>query len=347
MVIFGRVRTLLPALFALLLLGVGLPSPASAVDLGERTLTPGMRGEDVSQLQTWLVRLGLPVARDGRYGIATETAVRRYEREEGRPEDAVVDRDQAREMRRKARPRVRVVSYASRTLRPGLVGTDVRALQRYLIDHGVKVAPDGDYGPGTTKAVRRLERQAKLRADGRVTTSEARRIERSAPKPTAVGKPMATLQPEPAAAPTPTAAPGSRVFPIRGKWKFGEEGAHFGERGGAHKGEDVFASCGVPLAAAEGGKVVFKATDGRAGNYVVVRGAETGEDHVYMHLQAAATVAKGDTVKTGQVFGAVGRTGNATACHLHFEIWTAPGWYNGGAARDPLPDLKAWDRADG
>ena len=31
-------------------------------------------------------------------------------------------------------------------------------------------------------------------------------------------------------------------------------------------------------------------------------------------------------------------------CHLHFEEWTAPGWYDGGHPVDPLPDLKRWDR---
>ena len=37
----------------------------------------------------------------------------------------------------------------------------------------------------------------------------------------------------------------------------------------------------------------------------------------------------------------VGDTGDATACHLHFEIWTAPGWYEGGSPIDPLPYLKS------
>ncbi|MTD46659.1 peptidoglycan DD-metalloendopeptidase family protein [Conexibacter sp. W3-3-2] len=341
--IVGRIRTLLPAAALVACAGALAPSAAVAADLGERPLAPGAQGRDVEQLQAWLERLGLPVGRDGRYGRETELAVRRYEREEGLPEDAVVDREQARQMRRRARPRVRTVTYASRTLRSGLTGTDVRGLQRFLIDHGVKVTPDGDFGPATVKAVRTLERRAKLRADGRVTRSEARRIRTLAPAPTPTGAAAPTVDPQPVAA---TVAPGSRVFPIRGSWKFGDEGTFYGDRGGAHKGVDVFASCGVPMAAAEGGKVVFKATDGRAGNYVVIRGAESGEDHAYMHLQRAVTQDKGDTIATGEVFGAVGRTGNATACHLHFEIWTAPGWYTGGASRDPLPDLKAWARAD-
>lgn len=340
--IFGRVRTLLTAAPAAATIVCGVVAgPAHAVDLGERTVQPGMRGDDVRQLQAWLVRLGLPVDRDGSYGPATEVAVRRYEKQEGLPEDALVDREQARQMRRDARPRRPIVAYASRTLKQGRSGTDVRALQRLLIDHGVTVTPDGDYGGATVSAVRSVEARVGERVDGRVTRTEARRIRAAAPKPQVSGAPA---KPAPVAV-KPVAA-GSRVFPIRGTWNFGEEGAHFGDRDGKHKGEDIFARCGVPLAAAEGGKVVFKDTHTAAGNYVVIRGAESGEDHVFMHLQAPASVAKGDAVATGQVFGAVGQTGNASACHLHFEIWTAPGWYAGGAARDPLPDLKAWAGQD-
>jgi len=46
---------------------------------------------------------------------------------------------------------------------------------------------------------------------------------------------------------------------------------------------------------------------------------------------------------TGQAIGNVGDTGDAHGCHLHFELWSAPGWYTGGAAVDPLAFLKAWD----
>ena len=46
---------------------------------------------------------------------------------------------------------------------------------------------------------------------------------------------------------------------------------------------------------------------------------------------------------TGQPIGEVGDTGDADGCHLHFEMWSAPGWYTGGAPIDPLPSLKAWD----
>jgi peptidase M23-like protein len=132
-------------------------------------------------------------------------------------------------------------------------------------------------------------------------------------------------------------------FPVRGPHGYGEFVARFGG-GRGHQGQDVFASCGTPLWAARGGKVQFKQYHSRAGYYLVIDGNRTGIDYAYMHLRGPALVDQGDRVRTGQLIGYVGRTGDATACHLHFEMWTAPGWYNGGHAFDPLPSLLAWDK---
>ena len=131
-------------------------------------------------------------------------------------------------------------------------------------------------------------------------------------------------------------------FPILGAHGYGESAAAFGG-GRGHQGHDVFAECGTPLVAARGGKVEFKQYQSRAGNYLVIDGARTGIDYAYMHLREPALVDKGDKVSTGQLIGYVGDTGRAFGCHLHFEEWTAPGWYEGGSPFDPLPDLKAWD----
>jgi murein DD-endopeptidase MepM/ murein hydrolase activator NlpD len=131
-------------------------------------------------------------------------------------------------------------------------------------------------------------------------------------------------------------------FPIMGAHAYGEFAAAFGG-GRGHQGQDVFAECGTPLVAARGGTVKFKQFQSRAGNYVVIDGARTGTDYAYMHLRDPALVDKGDKVMTGQLIGYVGQTGRASGCHLHFEEWTAPGWYTGGSPFDPLPDLKAWD----
>ena len=219
-------------------------------------------------------------------------------------------------------------------LQRGDEGDGVRAVQQALTDLGFPTDADGIFGGGTERSVRRYERREELAVDGRVSRGQLRGMFRR------LGEPMPVF--EPRSAEEDDAPAGDFAFPIDGEWKWGESGTHFGDRGGAHKGEDVFADCGTPLVAAEGGKVVFSGTQSSAGNYLVIRGAGTGEDHVYMHMQAPPEPAKGETVATGDSIGNVGRTGNASACHLHFEIWTAPGWYEGGAARDPRPDLKRW-----
>ena len=138
-------------------------------------------------------------------------------------------------------------------------------------------------------------------------------------------------------------------FPVRGRHHYGEGQAVFGagRPGHSHQGHDVFAACGTPLVAARGGVVRWKAYQSRAGNYVVIDGDGTGDDYAYMHLQGPALVDKGDHVATGQRLGSVGDTGAASGCHLHFELWTAPGWYEGGKPIDPLPSLQAWDAQSG
>src|SRR4051812_24224017 len=134
-------------------------------------------------------------------------------------------------------------------------------------------------------------------------------------------------------------------FPIRGSHNYGQSGARFGagRSGHSHQGQDVMARCGRKLIAARGGRVRYSGRQSAAGNYVVIDGAATGTDYAYMHLAEPSPFRKGDRVYTGQRIGSVGRTGDATACHLHFEIWTAPGWYEGGHPVDPLPSLEAWD----
>jgi murein DD-endopeptidase MepM/ murein hydrolase activator NlpD len=150
-------------------------------------------------------------------------------------------------------------------------------------------------------------------------------------------------------APTTTKAPpGSflfqrHIFPIHGAHTFGTGAGTFGG-GRGHQGQDTFAKCGTPLVAARAGVVEFKQYHSRAGHYIVIDGDNEGYDYAYMHLRDASLVDKGDHVYTGQPIGYVGDTGRAHGCHLHFEIWKAPGWYTGGSPIDPLPLLQAWDK---
>lgn len=136
------------------------------------------------------------------------------------------------------------------------------------------------------------------------------------------------------------------AFPILGPHEFAMGAGRFGapRAGHTHEGQDTMAACGTPLIAARGGTVQYAGYQYAAGNYVVIDGKGTGLDFMYAHLAEPALLKTGEAVRTGQPIGIVGETGDATACHLHFEIWTAPGWYQGGSPIDPLPYLEKWDR---
>lgn len=133
------------------------------------------------------------------------------------------------------------------------------------------------------------------------------------------------------------------IFPIRGPHTYGD-GIGAPRAGHTHQGQDVLSACGLDLVAVRGGRVQYNGYQGAAGNYVVIDGKATGQDFAYMHMVAPSPLQEGQVVHTGQVIGHVGQTGDATTCHLHFEIWGAPGWYEGGHFLDPAPALKAWDR---
>jgi murein DD-endopeptidase MepM/ murein hydrolase activator NlpD len=135
------------------------------------------------------------------------------------------------------------------------------------------------------------------------------------------------------------------MFPIRGAHQFGGRGGRFGagRAGHRHQGQDVFAKCGTPLVAARGGVIKVKQYHALAGNYLIIDAAGTDVDYGYMHLAEPSPFSTGDRVYTGQRIGSVGDTGDAVGCHLHFELWSGPGWYDGGKPFDPLPSLQAWD----
>jgi murein DD-endopeptidase MepM/ murein hydrolase activator NlpD len=133
-------------------------------------------------------------------------------------------------------------------------------------------------------------------------------------------------------------------FPVRGPHGTrGPVGDFNAPRNGGrrHKGFDVTASCGTPLAAATTGTVVKRAYDPRLdGNFIVIRGLGERRKYWYAHMIHPSPFHRGDLVHVGQIVGRIGRTGNAgsTPCHLHFEI------HRDGRAIDPEPFLRAWDR---
>jgi hypothetical protein len=131
-------------------------------------------------------------------------------------------------------------------------------------------------------------------------------------------------------------------FPLRGAHSSGD-GIGAPRAGHTPQGQDVFAECGTKLVAARGGRVQYAGYQSAAGNYLVIDGKDTGIDFVYMHMRTPALFKEGQVVHTGEMIGEVGESGNASGCHLHYEMWSPPGWYEGGHFMDPAPALKRWD----
>jgi murein DD-endopeptidase MepM/ murein hydrolase activator NlpD len=151
-----------------------------------------------------------------------------------------------------------------------------------------------------------------------------------------VGAPGGT----PAPPSTSTAPAGSMVFPVAGPHTIGQ-GFGAARAGHSHQGQDIMAACGTPAVAVSRAKVKWVSFQKLAGNYVVIRNKKLHQDYMYAHLATRAPVRKGQVVMPGQQVGIVGQTGDATACHLHFEIWKGK-WYRGGHPINPLPFLQTY-----
>jgi Peptidase family M23 len=90
-----------------------------------------------------------------------------------------------------------------------------------------------------------------------------------------------------------------------------------------HGGADLVASSGDPLYAVSAGKVVMAGAYGDAGNFVKIL-FRNGMGAGYAHLSKIG-VRLGQQVRTGQLIGRVGSTGNSTGPHLHFSIYDKSG----------------------
>lgn len=108
--------------------------------------------------------------------------------------------------------------------------------------------------------------------------------------------------------------------------------AQFGASGSAwsadHTGLDLAASTGTPIRSISPGVVVSSGWSGAYGLRTVVRLAD-GTEVWYAHQSATRVVAE-QAVRSGQMIGSVGATGNVTGSHVHLEVRPP-----GGAPRDP------------
>jgi murein DD-endopeptidase MepM/ murein hydrolase activator NlpD len=111
--------------------------------------------------------------------------------------------------------------------------------------------------------------------------------------------------------------------------------------GRVHEGVDIMAKAGQYVYAVANGTLSKQTLDrpgSLSGNAWWLSAAD-GTYYFYAHMSAfAPDLRVGSSVVAGQIIGFVGRTGNATGAHLHFEVHP-----KGGLAINPTPIVKAVD----
>ena len=126
------------------------------------------------------------------------------------------------------------------------------------------------------------------------------------------------------------------AFPVRGGRNRAVQSFFGADRDAGrrvHHGIDIFAARGTPVVAATDGVVRSISPNTLGGNVVWLRDERRGQTLYYAHLDRHA-VAAGQVVRTGDVIGFVGNSGNArtTRPHLHFGVYR-----RGEGPVDPWP----------
>jgi murein DD-endopeptidase MepM/ murein hydrolase activator NlpD len=322
-------------------LAAALPAAAAAKPrhkhpFGSRVLQAGAKGKDVRYLQHALTRLGIATSVDGAFGKGTRRSVEALEQRQGWPINGVVSRKDATRIRKLVVKRRVTGSYFVQ----GLISPTLKVTARHaghvkvkVLDASgnlVQVIPVSFAGVESHQVAWNGMTPAGVAPDG---TYQLKLGKSNTAGASASGQ-------------TQPFAMHLHAFPVPGPHNFGGPDARFGapRAGHIHQGQDIPAACGQKELVDETGQVKVNAYQASgAGYYVVLHGNLSGTDSVYMHLQRPSWAPTGTTVYAGQQIGRVGDTGEAVGCHLHFERWSAPGWFSGGAPYDPLPELLYWD----
>jgi Peptidase family M23 len=112
--------------------------------------------------------------------------------------------------------------------------------------------------------------------------------------------------------PIVTSSYGQRTHPVSGRAGTFHNGVDVGLEGGARRG--------VPHLAPDGGTVTYAGPAGNAGNVVVIDHGNGVVSRLFHLDKIDPKIKKGALVAKGQVIGEVGRTGTATAIHVHWEV---------------------------
>ncbi len=236
-----------------LLLSFSVPATASAA-FGDRPLRMGMHGKDVRMLQTLLTKAGFVIVADGAYGRRTRRAVGRWEARRDRRVNGKMSRADQLALRREFKtpisvPGPQVDGNDSLMLLGGRVRPSVTAR---VSAAGEVVAEVADASGAVVRSLRRTASgpgEIKLRWNGRIRRRPAPegtylvRLGDATAGASAVGEPKRfELR--------------HNVFPIAGRHDRGRSAANGFGGGRGHQGQDMFARCGTPVRAAQGGTVV-------------------------------------------------------------------------------------------
>ncbi|MGH7775136.1 MAG: peptidoglycan DD-metalloendopeptidase family protein [Candidatus Binatia bacterium] len=122
---------------------------------------------------------------------------------------------------------------------------------------------------------------------------------------------------------------GGLIWPLRGRITTG-----FGTRGkrSHHEGIDIDGEGGDEVRAAAAGTVIQAGTRGDYGRTVVI---DHGDGLATLYAHASKLLVRvGDRIEQGDPVAMVGRSGNASGTHLHFEV------HRNGKPVDPVPHLE-------
>jgi len=204
-------------------------------------------------------------------------------------------------------------------MRPSLVLLAVFGLSlSACVTTGAGGGPNG-WGGGTveeeapTVAVRTrpTPRRAPQPAARDTRPERASRPERATPAP-------APARPEVARGPA-----GSLVIPVAGVVGSDLRDSFTAGRSGGrtHNAIDIGAPMGTPVVATTDGTVSRMSWNALGGRTLYLTSADGRHDYYYAHLDSYAEgMEVGQTVRRGDVLGAVGQTGNARSPHLHFQV---------------------------
>lgn len=331
-VLFTMFLVLSPLAVPLVAAGPATVAPAAEGVVAKR----GDRNDTVKQLQSRLIAAGITVrgGADGIFGSGTEAAVKDYQGRRGLTVNGLADTPTATLLG---------MLPATPLLAKGAHGSSVTTMQQQLLAVGIAVkgGADGWFGSGTAAAVAAFQGNKGIPVTGSLDAATKAILANAAAKAgtTSSTSPSTSPATSPTTSPVTSPPAGSILFPMPKTCKFWDTWGAPRSGGRKHQGVDIMASSGTSLYAVQTGTITKKQSaypGSLAGNALWLTTAD-GTYYFYAHLSGFADgIGVGSKVTGGQTIGYVGKTGNASVPHLHFEVHP-----KGGSAVNPYPIVKA------